>query len=216
MHKYHEYRVELRHDRGRTYLTLPATSATAAVAVALQAEKAPASAVRRVLMRPDCDYCPARAHHYVRDSGDETPLCWKCAVDHYGTATAAREATGQLGPARFLLLNPTEWGGTERFTITRLARVDTESLRAVLADSIQRGEIEVEDRTATFYGPAWKAAKLLSDALTRVAVQSGTHAYPYRSLRVIMAKLDDSVAVAERLATTRSGRLDRGTARLGM
>ncbi|WP_439659578.1 hypothetical protein ACSHWB_45630 [Lentzea sp. HUAS TT2] len=105
------YAVRLRHDCGTITFTVGlASSPRSAVELVLAAEHAPRAAVKWVRLQPRCDYCANLATRYVRDSGDDTPLCWDCArTQHGGTARAAREATGKLGISRYIEIPEDSW-----------------------------------------------------------------------------------------------------------
>lgn len=103
------YIVVMRHDKGTTPVTTMANAAAAAVSMVLLAERAPLRAVTAVYEWPTCDYCTTLATRYDRNTGDVIPLCWDHAVEHYFTATGARENTGKLGVSRLTPLDPAEW-----------------------------------------------------------------------------------------------------------
>lgn len=98
-----------RNGRTRTVPIPGNRDARACVVAAMAATGTTLGAVVAVRRRPTCDYCDKPAVRYVRDSGEGTPLCMACAVDHYGNATRAHAATNDLRPNRFIELRPEEW-----------------------------------------------------------------------------------------------------------
>lgn len=103
------FHVVLKHDRGNFTVDILASDANSAAHRIIAIERAPMRAVLSVHQRPTCDYCDQPGTRYVKDSGDGTPLCWAHAVDHYDTATGAREATGVLGVRRLIEIPRAEW-----------------------------------------------------------------------------------------------------------
>lgn len=102
------YTVRLRHDDGVVTVVTAARSAWSAVALVVNAERAPHSAVVRVWEWPTCDYCSAVAARY-EDGGVRTPLCVGCGREQYGTVSAWREATRSLGVAMLPVVDRSEW-----------------------------------------------------------------------------------------------------------
>lgn len=100
--------VRMRHDKGTVTIEQLAADARTAVASVLRAERAPMRSVVFVRHRPTCEYCDQPATRYEK-GGQETPLCWTCAKDHYTTATEARFHTGCLGITRFTEVPPEAW-----------------------------------------------------------------------------------------------------------
>jgi hypothetical protein len=104
-----KFRVVLNHDNGKFVVELLASNARSAAHRIIAIERAPMRSVLSVHQRPTCDYCDQPGTRYVKDSGEGTPLCWADAVDHYDTATGAREATGVLGIRRLIEIPRAEW-----------------------------------------------------------------------------------------------------------
>lgn len=102
------YHVTLHHVAGQARLALPAADPRAAVVRLLRMEHAPLRSVLKVQVQPTCDYCDQAATRY-EIGGQENPLCWAHAVEHYRTATLARENTGKLGITRYTVVPSADW-----------------------------------------------------------------------------------------------------------
>jgi hypothetical protein len=117
-----QYTVRLRHDAGTVTVEVSGhTNARTAVAAVLAIEHAPAGAVVWVRVRPVCDYCDRPATRYVRD-GQETPLCWDHAREHYDGSVNARRETGDLGVSRLVSVADSEWRDTNAATAVAAGR----------------------------------------------------------------------------------------------
>lgn len=102
------YTVEVAFDGGMVRWPTLATSARDAVRDVMRVERVPDAAVRAVFEWPGCDYCDRFAQLFVRDGG-MTPVCRRCALDHYGTATHVKQETGELTPGTLLRLPVDTW-----------------------------------------------------------------------------------------------------------
>jgi hypothetical protein len=103
------FTVEVGFEGGVTRWPTVATTAREAVRLVMRLEDVPATTVRAVYRWPTCDYCTRIAQLYVKDSGDVTPLCKRCALGQYTTAGKVTKATGELTPGTLVRLPVEQW-----------------------------------------------------------------------------------------------------------